>query len=96
MIIFIDTDENGYVDGWGSTRSNEDEIEMDLDKEHEFFNSDTSCWKYENGDLVFDEEKKQKLVKEREKEESKPSKSEINEMALLELAGMLAELKGGN
>ena len=96
MIIFIDSDENGYVDGWGSTRSSENDIELKIDEDHEFFKTDIHVWKYEDGDLVFDEDKKKKLVKEREQEESKPLKSEVNEMALLELAGMIAELKGGN
>lgn len=96
MIIYLNLTDDDYVDGWGSNRSNESEIEINLDEEHDFFNSDIHCWKYEDDELVFDEEKKQKLVKEREMEEFKPLKSEINEMALLELAGIIDKLKGGN
>lgn len=88
MIIYIALDDKNYVDGWGSTRSNEDEIELQLDKEHEFFDSDFSCWKYENDELIFDEEKRDRLIVEREAEENKPieqERIEALESALLEL-----------
>lgn len=89
MIVYITLDENGYVDGWGSTSSHVDnEIEIDLDENHEFFKTDSACWKYENGELVFDEEKQKQLIKEYEREQNKPSEQErieALESALLEL-----------
>ena len=88
MIIYFTVDENNYVDGWGSTRSNADEIELELDDKHEFFTTDSRCWKYENGELMFDEERKQQLVDEYEQEQNKPSEKErleALENALLEL-----------
>lgn len=87
MIINI-TLKDGYVDGWGSTRSSENDIEIELDDNHEFFNTDFACWKYENGELVFDEEKQQRLINEHEVERIKPTEQErieALESALLEL-----------
>ena len=87
MIIYI-TLKDGYVDGWGSARSSDDDIEIELDDNHEFFETDHQCWKYEKGELVFDEERQQKLIEEYEREKNKPSEQErleALENALLEL-----------
>jgi len=87
--IYITLDKNGYVDGWGSTSSHvDDEVEIELDDTHEFFKTDFSCWKYENGELVFDEEKQKQLIEEYEREKNRPSEQErieALENALLEL-----------
>lgn len=88
MIVYITLDENGYVDGWGSTRSSENDIEIELDDDHEFFKTDFSCWKYENSELVFDEEKQKQLIEEYEREQNKPTdkeRLEALEKAMLEL-----------
>ena len=88
MIVYITLDENGYVDGWGSTRSSDNDIEIELDDNHEFFKTDFACWKYEDGELVFDEEKQKQLIEEYEREQNKPSSQErleALENALLEL-----------
>lgn len=88
MIVYITLDENSYVDGWGSTRSSENDIEIELDDNHEFFKTDSACWKYENGELVFDEEKQKQLIEEYEREQNKPNSQErleALENALLEL-----------
>ena len=88
MIVYIALDENGYVNGWGSTRSSENDIEIELDDNHEFFKTDFSCWKYENGELVFDEEKQKQLIEEYERGQNRPSEQErieALENALLEL-----------
>ena len=88
MIVYIALDENSYVDGWGSTRSSDDDIEIELDDNHEFFKTDFACWKYEDDELVFDEEKRDRLIAEREAEENKPNENErleALENALLEL-----------
>jgi len=87
-LIYITLNENGYVNGWGSTRSTENDIELELDENHEFFKTDYQCWKYENGELVFDEEKQQRLIEEYEREQNKPTEQErieALENALLEL-----------
>jgi len=88
LIVYIALDENSYVDGWGSTRSSDDDIEIELDDNHEFFKTDFACWKYEDDELVFDEEKRDRLIAEREAEENKPNENErleALENALLEL-----------
>src|SRR5699024_11141049 len=67
-----------YVTGWSSTRSNYDDISIRLPTDHEFFKSDMHAWKLVNDELVFDEDKQQQLVNEREKEESKPNELDIS------------------
>ena len=94
MIVYIALEENSYVDGWGSTRSSENDIEIELDDNHEFFKTDFACWKYENGELVFDEEKQKQLTEEYEREQNKPSESDMLTLAILELAVELEKLKG--
>lgn len=94
-MIYISLDENGYVDGWGSTSSRVDnEIEIDLDDNHEFFKTDFACWKYENNELIFDKEKQQQLIEKYEREQNKPSESDMLTLAILELAVELEKLKG--
>ena len=88
MIIYFKTDSEGYLDGWGSARSSDNDIEIELDDNHEFFKTDFACWKYEDGELVFDEERQQKLIEEYEREQNKPTdkeRLEALENALLEL-----------
>ena len=88
MKIYFTLDDDGYVNGWGSTRSTEKDIEIELDDTHEFFKTDFACWKYEDGELVFDEERQQKLIEEYEREQNKPSSQErleALENALLEI-----------
>src|SRR5690606_6396463 len=86
--IYFTLDEQNYVTGWGSSRSTENDIELELDNDHEFFKTEFSCWKYENGELVVDEEKRQRLIEEYEREQNKPSSQdriEALENALLDL-----------
>lgn len=88
MIVYITLDENCYVNGWGSTGLSDNDIKIELDDNHEFFKTDFACWKYENGELVFDEEKQHQLIEEYEREQNKPSEQErieALESALLEL-----------
>ena len=101
MIIYITVDKHNYVDGWGSTQSNNDDIKLILDKEHEFFHSDFNCWKYKNDELVFDEEKRDRLIAEREQEVNEPSEMDLlrqeNEtlaLAMMDLAEII--LNGGD
>ena len=93
MIVYITLDENSYVNGWGSTRSSENDIEIELDDNHEFFKTDFACWKYEDGELVFDEERQQKLIEEYEREQNKPSELDTLALAIMELGKLI--LNGG-
>lgn len=92
MIIYI-TLNDGYVDGWGSTRSSDNDIEIELDDNHEFFKTDHQCWKYEDGELVFDEERQQKLIEEYEREKNKPSELDTLALAIMELGQLI--MNGG-
>ena len=93
MRIYFTVDEDGYVNGWGSTRSTENDIELDLDDNHEFFKTDFACWKYENGELVFDEERQQQLIEEYEREQNKPSELDMLALAVMELGKLV--MNGG-
>ena len=91
--IYFTLDEQNYVTGWGSSRSTENDIEIDISSDHEFFKTDFSCWKYENGELVFDEEKQQQLIEEYEREQNKPSELDMLALAVMELGQLI--MNGG-
>lgn len=93
MKIYFTLDDDGYVNGWGSTRSTENDIELELADNHDFFKTDFQCWKYVDGELVFDEEKQQQLIEEYEREKNKPSETDILAMAVMDLAELV--LNGG-
>lgn len=93
MILYLEIGENGYIEGWGTTKSTDDDVEIELDENHDFFKTDVHCWKYENGELVFDEEKRQKLIEEYEREQKKPSESDMLALAIMELGKLI--LNGG-
>lgn len=92
-MIYISLDENGYVDGWGSTRSSDNDIEIELDDNHDFFKTDIRCWKYEDGELVFDEGRQQELIEEYEREKNKPSELDMLALAVMELGQLI--MNGG-
>ena len=95
ITIYFSLDENGYLDGWGSTSSKtETEIELEIDRNHVFFDSDSCAFKYIDGELVEDKARRQRLIEEHEKEESKLSKEDINSIAIMELAQLI--MMGGN
>jgi len=91
MVIYLNLDDSNYVTGHGT---DDGDVKIDIDKEHEFFKTDIHAWQYVDGELIFDEERNKKITQEREIEEQKISKEERNEMAMLELANLVAELKG--
>lgn len=93
MIVYIALDENGYVNGWSSTRSTENDIELELADNHAFFKTDFQCWKYVDGELVFDEEKQQQLIEEYEREQNKPSEVDMLALAVMELGQLI--MNGG-
>lgn len=72
----------------------DDEITLEIDEEHEFFQSDFSIYKYVDGELVKDEERQQQLVEQHEREQNKPNESDMLALAILELATEIEKLKG--
>lgn len=94
MIIYLSV-VGGYVDFWGTTRSSDNDVKVNLDKNHDFFNTDCHAWKYIDGELIFDEEKEQELIVQHEKEQNKLTVDDLNTLAIFELAQQIEELKGG-
>ena len=93
MKVYLYIDENSYVNGWSSTQTSDNDIEIELDDTHEFFKTDFACWKYEDGELVFDEEKRQRLIEEYEREKNRPSELDTLALAIMELGKLI--LNGG-
>src|SRR5699024_12644873 len=71
MVIYINLDDDNYLTGWGSTQSNGN-IKIYISDEEVLSNPE--IFKYEDGELIKDEEKQKELIKEREEEENAPSK----------------------
>src|SRR5699024_1305072 len=91
MVVYISVDSDNYLTGWSSTRSNDDDKEINVYRNHEALQN-PEVFKYVDGELIKDEERQQELIAEREENESKPSEAKRNELAIMELAGMLASL----
>ncbi len=83
MVTIYITLVDGYVSDWGTDSG---DIKLTLDKNHPFFTSDFFSWKYIDGELVFDEDKRQQRENERIEYDNQPSEIERLEAALLELA----------
>lgn len=96
MKIYFDIDNEGFLNGWGSTRSSESEFSLTLENNHEFFKSDVYSWKYVDGEIFFDEEKNIKVTEQYEKEKNKLSVDDLNTLALFELAQEIEMLRQEN
>lgn len=95
MEIYFKLDSRGYVAGWGSTSSDDkNEIKLDLDDNHDFFNEDPAIFYYEENKLIKDNDEKKKLQKEAEKEENESTRQEVIERSMIDLAEKLSLLKG--
>lgn len=64
MLIYILTDEEGYVQGWGSPRSTDQEIEYDIDDFHPFLMGNPSHYRLVDGVLMKDSEIELQRAKE--------------------------------
>lgn len=96
MVIYVLLSEDNYVEGYGSTPSgSENEVEIEISKDHEFFSKDIMSFKYEGGGLVFDKEVNDKRIREREKEELLPTDDELNAIAIMELYEKIMTKEGG-
>lgn len=95
MKIYFTLDDKGYLNGWGSTPSYaEGEVCLEIEEGHKFFKDDSNCYKYVDGELILDEERKQKRIEERLIEENKPSDLDMLALAVMELAEIVLE-RGG-
>lgn len=91
MVIYVDLDKENYVTGHGT---DDGDVKIDIDKEHEFFKTDIHAWKFIDGKLTFDKKRDSEIKKEQEREQNKPSKEDMNALAILELAEQIESLKG--
>ncbi|QFG05342.1 hypothetical protein 022DV001_29 [Bacillus phage 022DV001] len=70
--IYVTLDSEGFVNGWGSTRGQESDVELTLEEDHAFFN-DPFSYSIQDGQPVFSQEKKDSREKEREEARNKPT-----------------------
>lgn len=79
MNVFISLDDDNYTQGWGSTRGNDRDLEIDLPEDHDFFKSIVTMqsYKVENGVLVKDIHREAELIAKRLEERNKPSDKEL-------------------
>src|SRR5699024_1841732 len=88
MVIYINLDDDNYLTGWGSTQSNCN-IKIYIPDEEVLSNPE--IFKYEDGELIKDEEKQKELIKEREEEEEKET-SKIDELIETDNTNALATM----
>src|SRR5699024_10773305 len=100
MVMFISLDNDNYLTGWSSTRSSDDDIEINVYRNHEALQN-PEVFKYVDGELIKDQERQQELIEEREENENKPSeleqlRKENDElaMALMDLAEITLNIGG--
>lgn len=92
MMIYFTLDNNGYLTGWSSTPSNVDnEFSLEVEEGHEVL-SNPFVFKYENGQLVKDEQKQQELINEMNKPseiEQLRQENQMLAMAVMELGKLI-------
>lgn len=84
MKIYFDLDENNHLNGYGSTPSSDNDIELEVDENHDVL-LNPYVYKYENGELFLDEEYQQFLIEERKRELEKPTRTDELEKAQSDL-----------
>lgn len=89
ITIYINVVDGYVADMYSSTRSTSEEIEIILDESHPFFTSDFACWKYVDGELIFDEEKRQQREEDRIEEENKLTETDMLAMAIMDLTELI-------
>ena len=92
MVIYFRT-KDGYLDGYSTVPSGEEgECCIEVEDDHEVLRN-PHVFKYEDGELVKDEEKRTELLNE---DSTKPNKESMQSVAILELAERVATLEGGD
>lgn len=88
MVIYFKL-KNGYLEGYGSTPNNEEgEIKLEISDDHEVLRN-PEIFKYENGELIKDEERQKQLIEESNVSENRLTDDEVNAIALMELTEMV-------
>lgn len=92
-IYFVVGDDDYVIGGYSFNKIGGENVEKTrVEENHPIFSNDAEAFKFDSGVLVLDEERKNEL----EKEQNKVPKEEMNEMAILELAGILSNMTGGD
>lgn len=71
MKIFIQV-QDGRINGWGSTKGNKNDVEIDVENNHEVLKN-PFIFNYKNGHLIKDEVFQQELMQKQEELKNKPS-----------------------
>ncbi|WP_330948943.1 hypothetical protein [Virgibacillus sp. MG-45] len=74
---------------------NENEIQITIPDDHPIHNDNYMVYRYVDGELVKDESYQERLIEEEQEKQRKPSKEDMNAIAILELAEQLSLMKGG-
>lgn len=69
MLIYITVDTDGTLQGWGSNRGSENEIEVEVPDDHIIFHTNPKVLKYMNGTILKDEEIQLMRAKDRKDRE---------------------------
>lgn len=82
--IYFLLDNEGYLSGISSNSyRDDDEIKLEVEEDHEIFTNDPMVFKYENGELIKDEEQRQRIIVE--EQENRATEEDLKALAMLEL-----------
>lgn len=87
MKVYLKLDDAGYVRCWSSNYS-DDDTKIDIDKDHEMLRN-PEIFKYEDGELIKDEERQKQLIEEFNASENRLTDDEVNAIALMELTEII-------
>lgn len=91
MRVFINVGADRRVTGWGSTRGNASDVELNVPDNHEFFKN-PFIYKVVFGTLVKDEAYQKEQVEQKEEAKKAPTDIEILQMENTELKMALVEM----
>lgn len=79
--IYFTVDDNGFLEGYSSNSMLlENEICIELEETHELFSNPFSIFKYEDGEIIKDDEAEDNYIKEEIASDNKPTLKEENEI----------------
>lgn len=99
--IYFVVDDEGYIKGGYSEGEliGDNVKSIEVEEDHEIFTTDSQTFRFVDGELIKDEERKQQLIKEYEEQKNKPSEIELlkkeNEMIALAVMELSSYLMGG-
>lgn len=77
VTIYVNTDADGYVTGWGSSSLGEGSILLDVPNDHGFLVSDQlDVWRVVGGEIVKDLAREEEVNQEAEADALRPSTEE--------------------